>query len=131
LAYSLPILPSPARRVLNFTRAAARRAEALLRRQPVNVAEEERQRRLAVCAACPLLLLPSRRCRHPDCGCWVEEKAGWATEECPENCWREPERLLVLQQRYPPPVALPGMAAPVSVAGREIPIRTRCCGKKG
>jgi len=122
-----PRLPSPARLAINFARAAARRAEAFLHGRPADVPEVERQRRLAVCAQCPLLLATVRRCRHQDCGCWVDEKAGWATEECPEDCWRDPARLVALQERYPP-VVVGGKARPVVVLPRSVAVGKRCCG---
>lgn len=122
-----PRLPSPARLAVNFARAAARRAEAFLHGRPADVPAAERQRRLAVCAQCPLLLATVRRCRHRDCGCWVDEKAGWATEECPEDCWRDSARLTALQGWYPTAGAV-GRVKPAAVPPRSVAVGKRCCG---
>lgn len=48
-----------------------------------HVSEEAYENRLAECGACPHL--EEYRCGM--CGCVVEEKAKWATAECPDNRW--------------------------------------------
>lgn len=41
--------------------------------------------RIATCNTCPLRL--KNRCTHPDCGCFIDVKAWWATEDCPAGKW--------------------------------------------
>jgi len=50
-----------------------------------HVSEESYQNRLSDCEACPHL--EEYRCGM--CGCVVEEKAKWATAECPDNRWTD------------------------------------------
>ena len=45
------------------------------------------QERLEVCEVCPFLHFKERRCT--DCGCWVDNKAKWTYEECPQGYWKE------------------------------------------
>ena len=77
--------PSLLARVAHATQAAARAASAIARRQPLLVAEPERQARLAICQSCD-----QRRngwCRHARCGCALTLKARLATESCPLSKW--------------------------------------------
>lgn len=48
-----------------------------------HVSEESYESRLAVCGSCEHL--EDDRCGM--CGCVVEEKAKWATAECPDSRW--------------------------------------------
>ena len=50
-----------------------------------HVSEDSYENRLAECEACPHL--EEYRCGM--CGCVVEEKAKWATAECPDNRWAD------------------------------------------
>lgn len=117
---STPKLPSIPRLGYNFAKAVGRRAVAVAQGKPTEVSAEEQQRRLGLCGRCPLVLLPQWRCRHVNCGCWLRRKAKWATEDCPENCWKDPTRLEALQIRYrtealppePPPEAEPADEPP-------------------
>lgn len=117
----LPPPPPPGQLLVNFAKAVGGRAKATLAGEPVNVSDEVFRQRVAICETCVLLMLPQRRCRHPKCGCWVDRKARWATEECPENCWKDPAQVQVLRERYAAPEALP--APPV-----DPPPRKGCCG---
>lgn len=42
--------------------------------------------RKLVCAACPFFDRESGRCL--DCGCWINNKAKWVSESCPQGKWR-------------------------------------------
>lgn len=46
---------------------------------------EELERRLSICATCPLLDKDQFRCNS--CGCFLKYKAGWADQNCPEGKW--------------------------------------------
>jgi topoisomerase IA-like protein len=47
------------------------------------VTEEEKHSRLAVCETCEFR--EGKRCGK--CGCYLEKKASWSSESCPENKW--------------------------------------------
>jgi hypothetical protein len=51
------------------------------------VSEKTYQDRLNTCAACPLLGTKEKRCTS--CGCWVEKKAAFVVERCPEGKWKQ------------------------------------------
>ena len=46
---------------------------------------EQKAARLSVCETCEFLIVADRRCSK--CGCWVDAKAGFRTQQCPENKW--------------------------------------------
>lgn len=50
-----------------------------------NVTIEEYTERLAVCNGCDMRL--KNRCTHPSCGCFLDKKAWWASEDCPMEKW--------------------------------------------
>ena len=72
--------------------AAGRVFRAVATGQPVRVTPEERERRLAICRACPGGYwneggnIGLGECKHPDCGC-TRFKQGLATETCPAGYW--------------------------------------------
>jgi len=47
--------------------------------------EEEKSARLAICEACEFFVAADRRCSK--CGCWVDAKAAFRTQQCPEGKW--------------------------------------------
>ena len=49
--------------------------------------KEESERRLNICKSCPLY--ENLRCKHADCGCFVNAKARVATESCPVGKWEK------------------------------------------
>lgn len=51
-----------------------------------NVSELEYKNRLKTCMSCPELK-DNYRCGI--CGCVVEQKAKWATTDCPDNKWKK------------------------------------------
>jgi hypothetical protein len=73
--------PGLLRRAANFAVAAGRH---VLHGLPV-VAPEEKERRLAVCRACPQLMPDGETCRR--CGCSTPTKTGWKLEACPIGKW--------------------------------------------
>ena len=52
-----------------------------------HVSFKEYHSRLAICTACPFLSYKEKRCT--DCGCWVENKAKFKSEDCPQGYWRK------------------------------------------
>ena len=49
--------------------------------------KEEHKRRLDICKSCPLY--ENLRCKHADCGCFVNAKAWVSTESCPIGKWEK------------------------------------------
>lgn len=47
--------------------------------------------RLAVCADCPSFDAEKTSCKQRTCGCRVQIKARWRSEECPLQKWPSPE----------------------------------------
>jgi hypothetical protein len=47
------------------------------------VTSDEKQARLEICGSCELRM--GKRCG--ECGCYLEKKASWSSESCPENKW--------------------------------------------
>jgi hypothetical protein len=75
-----PNLPPITTQLWNFARAVTNYTKSGFQ----NVDQSTYDRRMAECAACDKLN-PDLRCTH--CGCWVSEKALWASEDCPERKW--------------------------------------------
>jgi len=80
-----PHLPAPGllRRALNLGQAVVKHALGGMQ----SVSDVEYQARLGVCGECASLDLARMMCREPDCGCLVEKKAHWRTENCPRGKW--------------------------------------------
>ena len=76
--------PPIVRQVVAATTAVIRECGAALSGQPA-VDDNEKARRLAICEACPNLIPQERRCAK--CGCFVELKASFRTQACPEDRW--------------------------------------------
>ena len=72
-------IPSTAKQVGNFAKAALKHAKDGFS----NVSFEQYLARLDVCKSCDLRL--ENRCT--ECGCYVDKKAWWQTEDCPKNKW--------------------------------------------
>jgi len=50
-----------------------------------SVNQEEYSIRINICNQCNLF--QNGRCHHENCGCFINKKAWWASENCPENKW--------------------------------------------
>jgi len=76
--------PKLGKRVKNLAGAVGRVASAAVHRQPIKVRNAERDRRIAVCHSnvCGAYNRRSDQCNH--CGCYIAEKAKYATEMCGE-----------------------------------------------
>tara|TARA_R100000152_G_C6693512_1_gene124561 strand:+ start:177 stop:623 length:447 start_codon:yes stop_codon:yes gene_type:complete len=73
-------LPSTMTMAKNFVSSAAKHVAS-----GFNFAsDEEKERRLAICAECPHIV-NNTRCGK--CGCVLKTKAGWATSSCPIGKW--------------------------------------------
>ena len=73
--------PSLAKRAKNFGKALVKHTADLARRVDI----EEYQYRISMCNKCELRV--KNVCTHEDCGCYLEEKAWWNSENCPINEW--------------------------------------------
>ena len=75
--------PGLLRKVLNFWWALCR----FLANRRRQVRRAVYQERLAICRECPSLDGERMVCREKQCGCKVERKAWWASEDCPIGKW--------------------------------------------
>lgn len=75
-----PKLPSVWQQAKNLGKAALKHAANLFQICPDEVIEM----RKGICGSCDKLN-PERRCS--ECGCYVDVKAKWASEECPLKKW--------------------------------------------
>ncbi len=75
--------PSPFEQAKNAMAAMGRVAGAVVTAKPVWVNQEDRAKRLAICASCPELV--DDKCRK--CGCFFLAKISLATEKCPIDKW--------------------------------------------
>jgi hypothetical protein len=91
--------PGLIQRGMNFIGAGYRHLANGLRKVDQTTTES----RLAVCAGCPSCDLQRLVCLHVSCGCFLREKATWASETCPQGKWP----------------AVPDPAGPVSPAANE------------
>jgi len=74
-------LPSTLKMAGNLTKAVVKHAVDGFKKVDL----EEYQRRLNICNECSLRV--KNRCTHESCGCFIDKKAWWASEECPLNQW--------------------------------------------
>ena len=77
--------PGLFRKAANFGRAIVRHNKDNRRKVPKHVKEE----RLARCHSCVLYNKKKDSCNHPDCGCVMKTKTGWASESCPIKRWTQ------------------------------------------
>lgn len=75
--------PPIAQRVANLGQSIVRNAKAVLRGQPLKETDEEAQRRLSVCRACPKFMQPYQICSI--CGCFMKAKTYLRAEKCPDK----------------------------------------------
>jgi len=76
-----PKLPSKTRMAKNFVKAVVRHVGDGMKKVDLKTY----QHRLDVCNPCHMRL--KNRCTHEDCGCFIDKKAWWASEECPLGKW--------------------------------------------
>jgi hypothetical protein len=78
-----PQEPGLIRKAFTFGRAVVRHVVNRGR----EASEELYQARLAVCKDCEFLDQERRVCQDPRCGCFVDRKARWESENCPQGKW--------------------------------------------
>ena len=76
--------PPPAAQLRSFAGAVVAECGAAMEGQPP-ISEQEKAARIAICEECEFFVTADRRCSK--CGCWVEAKAAFRTQQCPENKW--------------------------------------------
>ena len=79
-------IPSASRRVMNLASAAVRHAMSGFERANQDLIEA----RLEICRQCASCEITNMICREKSCGCYVQIKAGWASESCPLLKWPSP-----------------------------------------
>lgn len=72
-------MPPLSKQIYNFAKALTKHAVDGWQ----NVDEETYKARITVCETCPL----RKKNRCSLCGCFLSEKALWASEDCPEDKW--------------------------------------------
>lgn len=79
------------KKAANYTKAVVKHAAGGLERLP----EHEYEKRLAICrgtagvSACEALNPETGICRDWRCGCALQKKAWWRSEDCPRGRWPE------------------------------------------
>lgn len=76
--------PPPVAQLRSFAGAVVAECGAAMEGQPP-ISAEEKAARIAICEECEFFIASDRRCAK--CGCWVEAKAAFRTQQCPENKW--------------------------------------------
>lgn len=76
--------PPRGHQIRSFAGAVVAECGAALAGEPA-VEPEEKARRISICEGCECFIATDRRCS--ECGCWVDAKAGFRTQQCPEGKW--------------------------------------------
>ena len=80
----LPALPPTIQMAKNFVKAAAKHIADGMEKVTI----EQFKARIDVCNKCEYRL--KNRCTHPKCGCFLDIKAWWKSEDCPDEPPRWP-----------------------------------------
>ncbi|MEJ7594317.1 MAG: DUF6171 family protein [Planctomycetaceae bacterium] len=75
--------PGLLQRGLNFAKASVRHVASGM----TTVTDEVYEGRLTVCRNCEFCDLQHLVCLRPECGCFLNVKAKWASESCPAGKW--------------------------------------------
>lgn len=78
-------VPNLLKRAKNFTNAVLTHAADLGNK----ISDEDFESRLSVCRSCDLCDVERMQCLHDKCGCKLEIKARWRTQNCPRELWPE------------------------------------------
>jgi hypothetical protein len=76
-------LPSKTSLVKNLTKALVKHVADGLKKVEI----DEYVERLRICNTNKCGMRVKNRCTHEDCGCFLDKKAWWASEDCPMNLW--------------------------------------------
>lgn len=76
-------LPGILTQAANFAAATVRHIADGLATLPII----ESSLRVGICEGCENFRPEDRRCAHPNCGCYIDEKATWKSETCPLGKW--------------------------------------------
>lgn len=79
--------PGLIRKAANLSKAVVAQALAPIKMVDPSVKAD----RLAQCSKnlCGMFDAALTKCKHPKCGCGLVTKAGWSTQQCPVNLWKE------------------------------------------
>jgi hypothetical protein len=78
------VLASMPKLATNFAKAVAKHVVDGMKKVDIDVYVE----RLAVCNKNECGMRVKNRCTHESCGCFLDKKAWWASEDCPMGLWR-------------------------------------------
>ena len=76
--------PPRGAQIRSFAGAVAAECGAVLAGE-APVSEEDKRGRIEICEGCEFFVTADRRCSK--CGCWMDAKAGFRTQQCPEGKW--------------------------------------------
>ena len=99
-AQSEPELPPLKNQAQNLIKALVKAGTAAVTGEQLKVDKAVYAERLAICQKCALYIRSKKRCAHIQCGCFVEAKAWLATEECPAEFWKNPEKQQAFNEEH-------------------------------
>ncbi len=76
-------IPSNVNRIKNLGKAVIRHIASGGKRVDI----EDYKKRIDVCSKNLCNMRNGRVCTHPQCGCYLDEKAWWFSENCPLAMW--------------------------------------------
>lgn len=76
------------------------------------VSPEVKAARLAVCAGCEFYDPEPKKCRHSSCGCYLDTKANWSSEDCPLGKWPRTSPAILITGGIGDAIALEGLMTP-------------------
>lgn len=76
--------PPRGTQVRSFVSAVAAECGAAVAGEPA-IEPEQKAERISVCEGCEFFIVADRRCSK--CGCWIDAKAGFRSQQCPEGKW--------------------------------------------
>jgi len=80
-----PPLPQQGKNLAKFTWDILK--SSLTNRDALLVSDEIYNQRLEICKSCEWYDETQNRCK--ECGCWLEQKARWSLDSCPQDKWVE------------------------------------------
>lgn len=78
-------MPSLPKMVKNATGSVIKNVKSVIHGNNLNVSEDEKEKRLNICRACPYFEKTQERCSQ--CGCFLSVKTYLKAERCPLSRW--------------------------------------------
>lgn len=78
--------PPPFRQMVqNVGESVVKNVQSVIAGNPLNVSDEEKNRRLSICNSCEFFIRDQERCSK--CGCYMAVKTYLKAESCPVGKW--------------------------------------------